>query len=174
MKRRHLRILLLVIGVFVLAFRGGMDSPIVAKVAPVVGGTAPDFRLTDLNGKSVDLQKVIRDHKVTLVNFWATWCPPCRAEIPELIKFYRKYSGKTLEIIAVNLQESSQNVRNFTKANGMNFPVLTDTSGKVGELYQVSAIPTTFFVDQNGKIFYRIEGSADFKMLEAKVRPLLK
>jgi DsbE subfamily thiol:disulfide oxidoreductase len=174
MKWRYFVIAVILIGISFLNFHNSFPSQVFAKEAPVVGGTVPDFTLPDLNGKPVDLQKVVKNNKVTLVNFWATWCPPCRAEIPEFVKFYHKYTGKRLEIIAVNLQESTADVKNFAKNNGMNFPIVTDSSGKVGELYQVSAIPTTFFIDRNGKIFYRIEGTTDLKTLEAKVRPFLE
>lgn len=174
MKRRYFLITVLLIGALIITFHNGFPSQVFAKEAPVVGGIAPGFTLSDLNGRSVDLQKVVKNNKVTLVNFWATWCPPCRAEIPEFVKFYHKHAGKRLEIVAVNLQESTADVKNFAKNNGMNFPIVTDSSGKVGELYQVSAIPTTFFIDRNGKIFYRIEGTTDLKTLEAKVRPFLE
>jgi len=173
MKRGYLVILLVVASLLSLAVVGGVSQVVSAKTAPVVGGIAPNFVLYDLNGKSVELNQVIKNKKVILVNFWATWCPPCRVEIPEFIKFYQKYSAKGVEILAVNLQENPTNVRNFAKSYGMNFPVLLDGNGRVGQMYQVMAIPTTFFVDGNGKIIAKIEGSASMADLEAKVRAVL-
>lgn len=173
MKKGNLVIWLVVAGLLSLTVVGGVSQVVTAKTAPVVGGIAPGFTLNDLNGKSVELNQVLKSKKVTLINFWATWCPPCRAEIPEFVKFYRKYSAKGVEILAVNLQENTADVKNFVKNNGMNFPVLTDGNGRVGQMYQVMAIPTTFFVDSNGKIFYKIEGSTSMATLEAKVRSVL-
>lgn len=173
MKKGNLVLWLVVAGLLSLAVMGGVSQGVSAKTAPVVGGIAPNFSVNDLNGKSVELTQVLKNKKVTLINFWATWCPPCRAEIPEFVKFYRKYSTKGVEILAINLQENGADVKNFAKNNGMNFPVLLDTSGRVGTMYQVMAIPTTFFVDSNGKIIDRIEGSTSMATLEAKVRSML-
>jgi thiol-disulfide isomerase/thioredoxin len=173
LKHRNLVVALFLIAVLTLAFQNGLFSQVFAKEAPVIGGTAPGFFLPELSGKVVDLSKVIKNNKVTVVNFWATWCPPCRREIPEFIKFYRKYAGEKVAVIAVNLQESPANVKKFAKKNGMNFPIVTDVTGKVGDKYQISGIPTTIFIDRRGKIFYRIEGAIKLKTLEAKIRPLL-
>jgi cytochrome c biogenesis protein CcmG/thiol:disulfide interchange protein DsbE len=152
----------------------GSTAGKVEQVGPTVGLKAPDFTLPDLNGKKVNLKEVVAANKVTLVNFWATWCPPCRAEIPELIEFYRKYSTKKVALLAINLQETPSEVKSFVAQNKMNFPVLADTSGSVAGQYQVYAIPTTFFLDGKGKVRDKIEGSTNLATLEAKVQKMLK
>lgn len=141
---------------------------------PVEGFPAPNFSLPDLNGKKVVLKRVTSRNKITVINFWATWCPPCRAEIPELKKFYRKYSGKGVEILAVSSQEQPRTVKSFAQKNGMNFTVLTDTSGKTGDLYQVISLPNTFIVDRRGIIRAVIKGGTTLTELDRKVQPLLK
>lgn len=148
-------IILMVAIIVVLA--SSEQKPIAEK--PVVGGKAPDFILKDLNQRELHLSEVYKNNRVTVLNFWATWCPPCRSEIPEFIDFYRQYQGERLELLAVNLRESSEKVRAFYDAQGINFPVLLDESGKVSNVYEVQAIPTTFFIDENGIIRELIKGS---------------
>ncbi len=170
--KKVLFILALVAVVAVVGY--GFSHTLAAKTGPAVGNVAPEFTLPDLNGKNVSLQKVIAANKVTLVNFWATWCPPCRAEIPELETFYQAYAKQQVALLGVNLQQQPAEVRNFVSRNKMSFPVLTDTSGAVGNTYQIYAIPTTFIIDQAGKIRAKIEGSTDLNTLKNKVLPLLK
>ena len=153
---------------------GSLPRAMAAKTGPAVGLTAPDFSLADLNGKKTDLKQFTAKSKATLLNFWATWCPPCRAEIPELVAFYKAYAGRGVTVVAVNLQQSPNEVREFARKNGMRFPVLTDTAGSVGNLYQIYAIPTTFILDRNGKIRDKIEGSTTGEVLREKVLPLLR
>jgi DsbE subfamily thiol:disulfide oxidoreductase len=160
--------------ILIVAAVAGVPRVMAAKTGPGVGLMAPEFSLSDLNGKKVELKKIVAGHKVTLLNFWATWCPPCRAEIPELAEFYKTYAGRGVELLAVNLQQSPNEVREFAKKNGMAFPVLTDTAGSVGSLYQIYAIPTTFIIDRQGKIRAKIEGSTTGQVLREKIEPLLK
>lgn len=165
---------LILLGLSLTIVSGVLWPQVIAKTAPMAGSTAPDFSLSDLNGKEVALSQVIRNNQVTIVNFWATWCPPCRAEIPDFVKFYQEYSGQKVALIAVNLQENPADVRQFASKNGMNFQVLTDTAGKVGNLYQIYAIPTTFFIDRTGKIRHKIEGATNLNGLKTRVQALLK
>lgn len=161
---------LIIITAYSLGMQQGFAAP---KVAPRVGYQAPQFTLVDLNGKKVDLRTMVNGNRVTLVNFWATWCPPCRAEIPELVKFYSQYKTRGVALLAVNLQESPEVVKAFAAKNQMRFPVLLDNSGKVAETYQVYAIPTTFILDRRGVIRDLIQGSTNLDTLQTKVRKLL-
>jgi thiol-disulfide isomerase/thioredoxin len=145
-----------------------------AKVGTSVGDQAADFKLSGIDGKPYRLSDVIRNHQATVVNFWATWCPPCRAEIPDFVRFAQKNANSPIAILAVNLQESPAKVKDFAQNAGMGFPVLTDTSGKVGNTYRIYAIPTTFFIDRKGIIRQVIEGSTNLDRLETEVRALLK
>lgn len=174
MKTRYFIWGLLIIIAVTLAFSGRNIMEAGKNVGPAVGNQAPNFTLNDIHGKSVKLKDVTGRNKVTLVNFWATWCPPCRGEIPELIQLYKKYAPQKVALLAVDLQEDPGKVKAFAKENGMNFPILMDTNGMVGSQYRVSGIPTTFIMDSKGQIRDMIVGGTTLKTLEAKIQPLLK
>lgn len=118
--------------------------------APIVGYGAPDFTLTNLDGKSVHL----RDYRgrAVVVNFWATWCEPCREEMPILQSAYRVNQSNGLEILAVNFDEPESEVQEFRDQMFLGFPILLDPGGVIQRLYRVSGYPTTFFVDPGGVI----------------------
>lgn len=166
--------LVLFIAFFAVNMLNSKQDSVSAKEGTSVGNNAPNFTLTDLSGKKVNLQDVIRSNRVTILNFWATWCPPCRSEIPEFIRFSQKYSRQQVTIIAVNLQEKTDEVRTFAQKNGMNFPILLDQSGNVGGQYQIYAIPTTLFINNSGIIQYKIEGATTMSTLENNVNAMLK
>ncbi|WP_051276506.1 TlpA family protein disulfide reductase [Desulfovirgula thermocuniculi] len=139
-----------------------------------VGRQAPDFTLPAPDGKKVTLSSL--RGKPVVLNFWATWCPPCREEMPAIQEFYRQ-KGREVEVLAVNLTSSERSpgaVQEFLKENGYTFPVLLDGRGEVAGLYLVRAIPTTFFLDGDGVIRYRHTGPLTLQdMLEilAKLPP---
>lgn len=178
MKKRQYFFIAIIVSIFLIAAVAGLRMGIWHQTAqsakPAEGFPAPNFTLPDLNGKKVVLKNVVARNKVTLVNFWATWCPPCRAEIPELVTFYRKYGTRGATILAVNLRDKPQAAKGFAAKAGMRFPVLTDTSGKIGDLYQIFSIPNTFIIDRRGTIRAVIKGGTTLKALEAKAVPLLK
>ena len=118
--------------------------------APMVGYGAPDFTLTNLDGKSVHL----RDFRgrVVLINFWATWCEPCRTEMPILQSAYRVNQPLGLEILAVNFDEPRGEVQEFRDHMFLGFTMLLDPGGVIQRLYRVSGYPTTFLVDREGVI----------------------
>jgi len=120
--------------------------------APQKGFLAPDFTLETLEGKSVTLSN-LRGQAV-LINFWATWCPPCRAEMPAFQETYTDYEKQGFVIVAVNatLQDNSTDIATFIEEFGLSFPVVLDTEGTVNQLYQVRSLPTSFFVDKEGVI----------------------
>lgn len=158
----------------VVGVRVGSRHQAADSAKPIEGFPAPSFTLPDLSGKNVTLKNVTAKNKVTLINFWATWCAPCRAEIPDFVKLYTKYSSQGLNVLAVNLRDKPRAVSTFAKKAGMRFPVLMDTNGKIGDLYQIFSIPSTFIIDQKGTIRSVIKGSTNFKTLEKKVQPLLR
>ena len=122
---------------------------------------APDFALTDLKGKEVSLSSL--KGKFVFLNFWATWCPPCRAEMPSMQVLYEKYRNSGFEILAVNLREDKKTVRDYMKKNGYTFPVVLDTDGSVGgSMYGVSGIPTTYFIGKDGAILGRLVGTREW------------
>ena len=116
-----------------------------------------DFTLTLLNGGNATLSAY--KGKTLILNFWATWCPPCRAEMPSMETLYQRYKGQGLEILAVNIGENADTVQQFMQKNGFTFPVPLDLDSRIGAKYGIEAIPTTFIIDKEGKIIGRIVGS---------------
>lgn len=116
---------------------------------PQTGEEAMDFKVQSMDGETLQLSD-LRGKKVML-NFWATWCPPCKKEMPEIEKFNEKHNDD-IEIVAVNIQESTDKVKKFINENDYHFPIYLDKSGKVSEGYSIYAIPTTYFIGTDGKI----------------------
>jgi thiol-disulfide isomerase/thioredoxin len=121
-----------------------------AQVAPEEGALAPDFLLEELNGGELRLSD-FRGRPVVL-NFWATWCAPCRKEIPQLVQAHERYKDDGLVIIALNLQEGKAIIRPYAEDFGMDFPIAIDRNGEVGERYRLLGLPTTYFIDRDGVI----------------------
>lgn len=178
MKKRQFGFVLILVCIIlaavVVGVRMGSRHQVADSAKPIEGFPAPNFTLPDLNGKPVHLKKTTSLNKVTIVNFWATWCAPCKAEIPDFVTLYNRNSQKRLAILAVNLKDKPSVVKAFAAKAKMRFTVLTDTSGKVGDLYQIFSIPSTFIIDQKGTIRSVIKGSTNLRVLEQRVQPLLK
>ncbi len=120
--------------------------------------TAPDFTLTSLDGQKITLSSF--KGKVVILDFWATWCPPCRAEIPGFVEIYNKYKDAGLVIIGIAM-DSENKVRSFVKSNKVTYPVVLG-NGQLANLYGgIEGIPTTFVIDKNGKIANMHVGYAD-------------
>jgi peroxiredoxin len=134
--------------------------------APRVNSEAPDFTLKDLTGQEVKLSGL--RGKPVMLNFWATWCPPCRAEIPTITAMYNgppKGEG-AYEVLGIATQSDEQTIKAFTQEFDMTFPVLPDHGSKVTSLYHVLPIPTTFFIDKDGIIRYIHTGQVDRALME--------
>jgi len=112
--------------------------------------SALNFKLKDLNGKDVSLSD-FKGKKVFL-NFWATWCPPCKAEMPDIEKLYQETKDSDLVILAVNLGDNKDTVKSFIDKNKYNFTILLDLDQNIGMQYNITAIPTSFFIDKEGNI----------------------
>ncbi|MGE7910966.1 redoxin domain-containing protein [Lysinibacillus xylanilyticus] len=150
------------------------------KVGLKNGDTPPDFTLTSLDGKDVTLSE-LRGKKVVL-NFWATWCPPCKAEMPHMQNYYEQYAKKdNVEIIAVNLTQAERDITDDAKVDSvmtfrdsfdLTFPILLDPKNSAGEDYQILTIPTTYFIDSNGYIQRAIKGPMNVEMLKQYVEAL--
>lgn len=138
---------------------GGKNAP--AQISKAVeGAAAPDFTVKDLNGKDVKLSTL--KGTVVLVNFWATWCPPCKEEIPSMIKLNKAMTGKSFRMLAISLDEGGKgDVDKFFKGNN-DLPTCLDPDGKVSQLYGTTGVPETFIVDKQGVIQKKIVGGMDW------------
>lgn len=120
--------------------------------APVVGMQAPDFQLLSNSGEDLLLSDF--QDKAIILNFWASWCPPCRSEMPAMQQIYEKYQAQGLIIIAVNAtnSDSIDKANEFAQENSLEFPIVYDLDGAVNHAYQVGSLPTTFFITPTGII----------------------
>lgn len=138
------------------------------------GDSAPKFTLTTLDGKEVSLADY-KGKKVVL-NFWATWCPPCKAEMPHMQNYYEdKAKQENVEILAVNLTSSDtgiDKIQAFQEDYALSFPIPLDEDGEVGETYQAITIPTSYIIDTTGTIQNKIVGPMDEQMLTDLVSQL--
>ncbi|TET67520.1 MAG: redoxin domain-containing protein [Dehalococcoidia bacterium] len=122
-----------------------------------VGNLAPDFQLQNLDGQTVSLGNL--QGKPVLINFWATWCPPCRSEMPYIQEVYEEWVNRGLVVLALNIGESSSKVEEFMQNHNLSFIVLLDTKQDIAQRYNITGIPTTFFIDKDGIIQDKIIGA---------------
>jgi len=128
------------------------------KESPQEGFLAPSFSLQDLGGTQISLSDF--KGKVVLLNFWATWCSPCRREIPSLERLYQLRKDKGFEILAVSVDRTSlSKVASFVANYQISFPVLVNLQGDVGQRYWTRAIPTSFLLDKKGVIRWKVQGA---------------
>lgn len=131
------------------------------EMAPVAAGEkAPDFTVQDLEGNKVALSDF--RGKLVFLNFWATWCPPCREEMPSMERLYRSMEGKPFKILAVSVDNNVGVVERFRKGRGYTFPVFIDESGKVAALYRTTGVPETFIISPEGTIRAKFIGPVDW------------
>lgn len=150
----------LLIGVFIIVttrvqssnvtFTTATQSSAENLPAPQIGYSAPDFTLSDLTGTPVSLRGL--KGQVVLINIWATWCPPCRAEMPTIQATYEQYRARGFVVLAVNQAEDSGTVAAFMQQYGLTFPALLDSDSVVSRSYQVRVLPSSFFVDRMGVV----------------------
>jgi len=143
-----------------------------AAVTPSAG--APDFALPSLDGSNLRLQE--QRGRVVMINFWATWCGPCRVEMPHLSRLYEKYRGSGFTVLAVNIDEDPHKAASLAKQLGMRFPVLLDTEKKVSRLYDLSTMPSTILIDRDGRVRYITRGYRDGyeETYDKQIRELLR
>lgn len=120
------------------------------------GAQAPDFTLDGLDGEPISLSDF--KGKVVFLNFWATWCPPCKAEMPAMGQLYKKFKDKGVVVVAVNHYEEKGKVMHFVADGGYTFPVPLDIKGVASDKYKVRFLPVTFIIDRGGKLIGQVVG----------------
>jgi peroxiredoxin len=159
------RLTCLVTGVLVATLPAG---------AVVQSGAAPDFTLHAVNGPNLRLQE--QRGRVVLVNFWATWCGPCRQEMPHLNRLYQKYRASGFVLLGVNVDEDPKAAAGVVAKLGVNFPVLLDTDKAVSKRYDLATMPSTVLIDRDGRVRYVHLGYKDGyeSTYDEQIRQLLK
>jgi peroxiredoxin len=168
--------------VFLMVVLVGIGGAAAADILPVaerhavkLGELAPNFQLRDLNGRMVALSDL--RGKVVLLNFWATWCGPCRVEMPAMEQLYQTFPRKDFEILAVSTDAQGVAItRPFQQENHLTFPILHDSDFRVGLTYGARSLPMTFMVDRQGVIRHQVFGARDWGAPEAQqlVQMLMK
>jgi len=176
-RRRILFIAILVFGAGWIFLSANKEGKSTAGQVPALqkGFFAPDFTLKTLDGESVTLSDL--RGKVVLLNFWATWCPPCKAEMPAFQRAYTDYAAEDFVILAVNAtqQDSVEGVVEFIAEFGLSFPVVLDTAGEANRFYQVQSLPTSFFIDRDGVISEVVIGDSIAEaLIRSRIEKLIK
>ncbi len=128
----------------------------VSAIAETLQGKAPDFTLKSNSGKNLKLSEF--RGQVVMLNFWASWCGPCRQEMPLLDQIQKRYSSLGFTILGVNVEEDSNKAKAMLREVPVSFPVMFDTANKASKLYNVSAMPSTVLIDRNGNLRYMHKG----------------
>lgn len=175
-QRRAFNALILLLGlawVFLSADKSGMSTS--GNIpAPQRGFLAPDFELQTPDGETVKLSD-LRGQAV-LVNLWATWCPPCREEMPAIERMYNEYKDRGFVVLAVNMtyQDEPQKIAPFISQYGLTFPILLDPNNRVGSVYRLRSLPSSFFIGRDGIITeVVIGGPMSEKLLRQRIETLL-
>jgi peroxiredoxin len=142
------------LGAFALA--GAAFASPLASGAVATQAAAPDFTLRSMNGPNLRLAE--QRGRVVMVNFWATWCGPCRQEMPQLDRLYQKYKSSGFVLLGVNVDDDARKAAEVAAKLGVTFPVLLDTDKAVSRLYDLSTMPSTVIIDRDGKVRYLHRG----------------
>ena len=147
---------------FALAFllAGAATLAPAAELKPWEGGDTPKLAVEDMSGKAHDLSEY--EGKVVLVNFWATWCEPCRAEMPSIDRLRTSLKGKSFEVLAVNMAEPLSRIEKFSATMPLGFPLLRDRDGSVSKAWKAKLLPASYLIGRDGKIHYVAYGELDW------------
>jgi peroxiredoxin len=145
-----------------------------AAAAVLTSGPAPDFTLHSLGGSNLRLKE--QRGQVVMLNFWASWCGPCREEMPLLDHLYEKYHASGFQLLGVNVDEDVHNATGVSSKLGLHFPVLLDTEKRVARLYDLNTMPSTVLIDRDGRVRYIFRGYKDGyeRAYEQQIRELLR
>lgn len=176
-QRRIIHSLLLILGVaWILVSADKTGNTTAGKIpAPQQGFLAPDFELKTLSGDTMKLSN-LRGQAV-LVNLWATWCPPCRAEMQTIESMYNEYKDQGFTVLAVNMtyQDNLLDVAPFMEEQGLTFPILLDETGELGTVYQLKSLPSSYFINREGIIHEVVIGGPMAEaLLRTRIEAILK
>ena len=141
-------------------FLASLPARAVGELKPWSGGETPALELTDVTGTRHRLQDY--RGKVVLLNFWATWCAPCREEMPSIGMLKKKLAGRPFVVLAVNVDEPESRVNNYLAQLPLDFPTLLDPGGRTSKAWKVRILPASFLIAPNGRIRYTITGELDW------------
>ena len=145
----------------ILLLRNERESTVTSIKQIQVGLPAPNFTFPDLNGQQVSLSE--HRGKVVLVNIWATWCPPCRQEMPSMQKLYERFNGENFEILAVSIDATGREaVAPFVRTMNLTFPIMLDPKEVIRPLYGITGVPESFIIDKEGIVVEKIIGPLDW------------
>ena len=148
------------VGGWRLAYLGAAQA---VEEGLLAGQRPPQFSVTDLNGT----QRSLEDYagNILVLHFWATWCPYCRSQIPQLQTLHNEWGRKGVEVLAISTDENPQQLQQFVEANRLPYPIIADNGEGgpyfLGDRYEVSSIPVTYILDREGKVFLRLQGAID-------------
>lgn len=171
-KKNRIYVRVAILGLLLVALVFALYSSFVKDPNAVkVGRSAPNFSLEQLRGSELALDDL--KGKGVVLNFWGTWCEPCKAEMPALQKKYETYKDKGLVVVGVNIGESPITIEPFINQFGIDFPILLDRKSQITKLYRIGPIPTTFFISPEGKVEEIFIGQLNEAMIASKVEKIL-
>lgn len=173
-KKKRLIIRTVILSVLVLTLIGVLyvnfssEQPVVAE-----GDEAPNFKLKrlDVEGETIELKDL--EGKGVMLNFWATYCEPCKEEMPYMNELYQEYKDKGIEIVAISVDSNEFVINNFYNKLGLSFPSVHDKKGTVMEAYDIVPLPTSFFVNPDGTIERVVKGALTLERLEGYLQEIL-
>jgi cytochrome c biogenesis protein CcmG, thiol:disulfide interchange protein DsbE len=158
---------LCLMGLYIAGRRKATSSKVTAS-----GNVAPDFAVTDIDGRKLNLSDF--RGKVVLLDFWATWCTPCRAEIPHFVEMQSKYGPQGFQVIGISMDDDAKPVREFYQQYKMNYPVAVGDDKLADQFGGVMGLPVNLLIDQEGRIHSKHLGATDVSVFDEEVAALLK
>jgi peroxiredoxin len=156
-------------GVLLYDYFGGGSAAV--GPASLAGHSAPSFTVSDLGGRPTALADF--RGRVVVLNLWASWCPPCRAEMPDLERLYRTYRARNVVVLGVDQGEAAARASSFAHSLGITYTILVDEAQSYGRVYKALGLPTTFIIDRDGTVVRGFDGPLTYDQMRAAVAPVI-